>query len=112
VQTATLARLREAQNRRSSPPGPVDSWLGETLAHAEDIRRPLGIAHAYPVGALSRVTSFYRGSNLLIGRKDRIAGLTLRATDTDWTPGRAHRSRARCRPWCSRGPGARPPSTT
>jgi hypothetical protein len=70
VQTATLARLREAQNRRSSPPGPVDSWLGETLAHAEDIRRPLGIAHAYPVGALSRVTSFYRGSNLLIGRKD------------------------------------------
>ena len=84
---ATLARCREAHNRSSSPPGPVDSWLGETLVHAEDIRRPLGIAHAYPVDALSRVARFYRGSNLLIGGKDRVAGLTLRATDTDWTAG-------------------------
>src|SRR4051794_38563586 len=41
---ATLAALRAAQNRTSSPPGPVDSWLGETLIHSEDIRRPLGIA--------------------------------------------------------------------
>jgi uncharacterized protein (TIGR03083 family) len=84
---ATLARFREARNRSSGPPGPVDSWLGETLVHAEDIRRPLGIAHAYPVDALSRVAEFYRGSNLLIGGKDRVAGLTLRATDAEWTAG-------------------------
>jgi len=37
---ATLARFRQAQNRSSGPPGPVDSSLGETLVHAEDIRRP------------------------------------------------------------------------
>jgi hypothetical protein len=60
---------------------------GETLVHAEDIRRPLGIAHADPIDALSRVANFYRESNLLIGGKDRLAGLTLRATDTDWTTG-------------------------
>jgi uncharacterized protein (TIGR03083 family) len=84
---ATLARFREAQNRSSSPPAPLDSWLGETLVHAEDIRRPLGITHAYPVDGLSRVAGFYRASNLLIGGKDRVAGLTLRATDTDWTRG-------------------------
>ena len=84
---ATLARFRAACNRSSGPPGPVDSWLGETLVHAEDIRRPLGIAHTYPVAALARVADFYRGSNLLIGGKNRVAGLTLHATDTDWTAG-------------------------
>ena len=75
------------RSRSSGPPGPVDSWLGETLVHAEDIRRPLGITHAYPLDALSRVAGFYRGSNLLIGGKTRVAGLTLHATDTDWTAG-------------------------
>ena len=30
---------------------------------------------------------FYKNSNTLIGTKSRIAGLTLRATDTDWTHG-------------------------
>jgi uncharacterized protein (TIGR03083 family) len=84
---ATLARFRQTQNRSSGPPGPVDSWLGETLVHAEDIRRPLGIAHAYPVDALARVADFYRRSNLLIGGKNRVTGLTLRATDTEWTAG-------------------------
>ena len=84
---ATLARFRAAHNRSSGPPGPVNSWLGETLVHAEDIRRPLGIVHAYPLEALSRVADFYRNSNLLIGGKDRVGGLALRATDTDWTAG-------------------------
>jgi len=34
-----------------------------------------------------RVADFYKGSNLLIGSKNRIASLTLRATDTDWSYG-------------------------
>src|ERR1700730_16712133 len=29
------------------PPGPADTGLGETIVHAEDIRRPLGIEHRY-----------------------------------------------------------------
>ena len=33
------------------------------------------------------MADFYRGSNLLIGSKRRIAGLTLRATDAEWTHG-------------------------
>jgi hypothetical protein len=69
------------------PPGPIDSWLGETIVHAEDIRRPLGIAHTYPVNDVTRIAAFYRGSNLLIGGKRRAAGLTLRATDADWSAG-------------------------
>ena len=33
------------------------------------------------------MASFYQGSNLLIGSKRRIAGVTLRATDADWSHG-------------------------
>lgn len=85
--TVTLERFRADVDRSSGPPGPATSWLGETIVHAEDIRRPLGLAHAYPVDAVTRVTDFYAGSNLLIGGKRRVAGVTLRATDADWSRG-------------------------
>jgi uncharacterized protein (TIGR03083 family) len=83
----TLTEFRRVETSTSSPPGPVDSWLGETIVHGEDIRRPLGIRHDYPMEALTRVAEFYQGSNLLIGTKKRIAGVTLRATDAEWTHG-------------------------
>lgn len=84
---ATLAELRRVVPATSHPPGPVDSWLGETIVHSEDVRRAVGITHAYPTQAVVRLLDFYKGSNLLIGAKKRIAGLTLRATDGDWTHG-------------------------
>jgi uncharacterized protein (TIGR03083 family) len=83
----TLARFRAHAGSTTSPPGPTDSWVGETIVHAEDIRRPLGIAHTYAPAAVLRVANFYQGSNTLIGAKNRIAGITLRATDTDWSHG-------------------------
>ena len=83
----TLANFRAHAASTTSPPGPVDSWVGETVVHAEDIRRPLGIAHAYSPAAVLLVADFYKGSNLLIGAKNRIAGVTLRATDADWSNG-------------------------
>jgi uncharacterized protein (TIGR03083 family) len=83
----TLARFTATGDSTSHPPGPVDSWLGETIVHAEDIRRPLGIDHAYAPEALARTLDFYRKSNLIVGGKKRAAGLTLRATDTDWSAG-------------------------
>lgn len=84
---ATLTALRAVQNFTKSPPGPVDSWLGETLIHSEDIRRPLGIKREYPIDAVVRTLDFYKGSNLIVGAKKRIAGLTLRAADADWSTG-------------------------
>jgi uncharacterized protein (TIGR03083 family) len=83
----TLARFESVVNSSKHPPGPPDSWLGETIIHGEDIRRPLGIRHQYPAGAVARVATFFTGSNLLIGAKNRIAGVTLRATDASWTHG-------------------------
>jgi uncharacterized protein (TIGR03083 family) len=83
----TLARFRAVEGSNGHPPGPIDSWLGETIVHAEDIRRPLGFAHEYPVDALTRLADFYSRSNLLIGAKKRVAGVTLRATDAEWSTG-------------------------
>jgi uncharacterized protein (TIGR03083 family) len=84
---ATLERFRGCADASTGPPGPTESWLGETLVHGEDIRRPLGLRHAYPVDAVTRVIAFYARSNLLIGGKRRVAGLTLHAADADWSHG-------------------------
>jgi uncharacterized protein (TIGR03083 family) len=83
----TLAGFDSVLTYVKHPPGPADTWLGETIVHSEDIRRPLGVKHAYPTEAVVRVAEFYQGSNLLIGSKRRIAGLALRATDTAWAHG-------------------------
>jgi uncharacterized protein (TIGR03083 family) len=84
---ATLAAFRAVETATAAPPGPKVSWLGEALVHSADIRRPLGIPHAPPSAAVTAVTEFYAGSNVLIGGKRRVAGLTLRATDVDWSHG-------------------------
>ena len=83
----TLARFRDQLSATSHPPGPVTAMVGEAVVHGEDIRRPLGISRSYPVDVLRTVADFYKGSNLLLGSKKRIAGLTLRATDADWSTG-------------------------
>jgi uncharacterized protein (TIGR03083 family) len=83
----TMARFETVLTSTKHPPGPADTWLGETIVHAEDIRRPLGIEHHYPTEAVVRVANFYKGSNLLIGSKKRIEGLTLSAADTEWSHG-------------------------
>jgi uncharacterized protein (TIGR03083 family) len=83
----TLQNFRDVRNSRKHPPGPSATWLGEAIVHAEDIRRPLGIRHAYPPEAVRQVLDFYKGSNALIGTKSRIDGVTLSATDTDWSHG-------------------------
>jgi uncharacterized protein (TIGR03083 family) len=82
-----LARFESVLTSRSHPPGPADTMLGETIIHAEDIRRALGLRHEYPTGAVVQVADFFKGSNLIIGAKNRIAGLALRATDAEWSHG-------------------------
>ena len=83
----TLAGFEAVVSSVKHPPGPTATWLGETIVHSEDIRRALGIQHKYPADAVVTVAEFYKGSNLLIGSKRRIAGLALRATDADWSHG-------------------------
>jgi uncharacterized protein (TIGR03083 family) len=84
---ATLAAFRAARSRRTAPPGPRDTWLGEAFVHGEDIRRPLGIRHTYPLPFVTRAIALYARSNAIIGGKSRVADLTLTATDTDFSIG-------------------------
>jgi uncharacterized protein (TIGR03083 family) len=84
---ATLAEFTAVQGRTSAPPGPKETWLGEAFVHGEDIRRPLGISHAYPLPEVGRTLAFYAGSEPIIGGKTRVAGLKLQATDVDVTVG-------------------------
>jgi hypothetical protein len=55
--------------------------------HGDDIRRSLGLVHRSPDAALVAVADSWKNSNLLIGAKRRIAGLTLTSTDVSWSHG-------------------------
>ncbi|HEY2794646.1 MAG TPA: maleylpyruvate isomerase family mycothiol-dependent enzyme [Micromonosporaceae bacterium] len=79
--------LRSRIDARTSPPGPTMSWLGEAIVHGEDVFRSLGDYRPHKTENVIAVADFYTGSNTLIGSKNRIEGLTLRATDTDWVHG-------------------------
>ena len=82
-----VSRLRARTTTTNHPPAPVMAMLGEIVVHGEDIRRPLGLEHQSPRPALVAVADSWKNSNLLIGAKRRIAGLRLRATDTEWAHG-------------------------
>ena len=82
-----LARFKSRLDATTHPPGPIEAMVGEAMLHPEDIRRPLGIAHAYSPEGLMCAADFYKGSNLLLGTKKRIDGLSLRATDVQWSHG-------------------------
>ncbi|MET9354085.1 maleylpyruvate isomerase family mycothiol-dependent enzyme [Streptomyces sp. NPDC006617] len=83
----TLARFRRVVPSTTKPPLPVVAMLGETLVHGEDIRRPLGIRHDYPVDVVTRVAEYYRGSDLVVVAKKRVEGLRLAADDGPFTTG-------------------------
>ncbi len=70
-----------------APPGPALSWLGETIVHGEDVFRAVNGYRDHPIGYVTAVADFYKNSNLLIGAKRRIAGVTLRATNAEWQHG-------------------------
>jgi uncharacterized protein (TIGR03083 family) len=82
-----VTQYRSLVDARSAPPGPTLSWLGETIVHGEDIFRALGSYREHPGPHLVAVADFYKNSNLLIGAKSRIEGVTLEATDVTWRHG-------------------------
>jgi uncharacterized protein (TIGR03083 family) len=84
---ATLENFNSTLDFTRHPPGPLMAMLGEQVVHGEDIRRPLGITRTYPEGSLTSVADFFRSSNLLLGGKKRVTGLSLKATDADWSTG-------------------------
>ena len=83
----TLKRFRCIVTSSIKPPLPTVAMLGETIVHAEDIRRPLGIHRDYPMTTLTRLANYYQGSDLVVLAKGRIAGLRLQASDGPFASG-------------------------
>ncbi|MDQ2750504.1 MAG: maleylpyruvate isomerase family mycothiol-dependent enzyme [Actinomycetota bacterium] len=83
-----LTDFRAHVSATTGPPWPTVLIFGEILLHGQDIRQPLKIEHSYPQSAVVQVANFYKRTNVLVGARRRIAGLQLRATDTDWSHGR------------------------
>lgn len=83
----THDRFRRVVTSTTKPPLPVVAMLGETIVHAEDIRRPLGIRRDYPITTLTRLAEYYRGSDLVVLAKGRIGGLRLAADDGPFRAG-------------------------
>ncbi|TWD80880.1 uncharacterized protein (TIGR03083 family) [Kribbella amoyensis] len=86
----TLAGFRATVPRTTSPFGRWSgtvSMLAETVVHAEDIRRPLGIERTYPEEVLTKVAEHYHGSDMTVPAKSRVKGLHLKATDSPFEAG-------------------------
>ena len=83
----TLAAFRNQLTATTHPPGPLQAMVAEAVIHGEDIRRPLGITHAYASEALIVVGNFVTGGIGFLGGRGRSAGLKLTASDADWTHG-------------------------
>jgi hypothetical protein len=66
--------------------------------HGQDIRRPLGIKGDLPEAHLLSVADFAKDDVHIFGAKKRIAGLTLTATDMDWSHGNGPEVSRRRRP--------------
>lgn len=80
----TLQRLREVVGRRTGPPAPLDSRLVEEVLHGEDVRRQLGIEHAYAPEAVERALRYQVRTPVAVGGSKQIAaGVTLRSSDDD-----------------------------
>ncbi len=70
----TIDRFRSVLTSTTKPPVPTLAMLGETIVHAQDIRRPLGIPHDYPIETLTRLAEYYQGSDLPVLTKTTDQG--------------------------------------
>lgn len=83
----TLARFRRVVPSTTKPLLPVIAMLGESVVHAEDIRRPLGIRRDYPIDVRTLLAEYYRGTDQVVVAKGQIGGVRLEATDGPFTTG-------------------------
>ena len=83
-----LKQFRAAIPSERTPPfAKPTTVLADTMVHAQDIRRPLGIPRQIPADRFREVAEYAKGIGFPMGTKKRIAGLTLKATDLDWSTG-------------------------
>ena len=76
-----------ADNRNEQAEAPSVAGLMHVVIHGQDMCRPLGITRDLPEAHLVPVADFVKQDRHRFGAKNRIAGLTLTATDIDWSHG-------------------------
>lgn len=83
-----LSQLRATVGSRATPlhSKPV-VMLEDTVIHAADIRRPVGIDRKLPEDTLVEVAEYVKRAGFPLGARKRIAGLRLVATDAAWSTG-------------------------
>ncbi len=82
-----LAAYGKTVEHPRTPPGPRYVSLGELMTHGEDIRRALGRTGVHPAERVEALAPLYAKTGKPVGGKRRAEGLTLRATDANWTHG-------------------------
>lgn len=84
----TLAAMRAAVPLTRSPIAPRPTRLVEAIVHGEDIRRPLGIAATYAPDAVAAALAYQvKTPTAFGGGRERVDGLRLVATDTEFDRG-------------------------
>lgn len=79
----TLADFRAVTALMRNPPAPRATRLVEAILHGEDIRRPLGIAGAYPSAGVHEALEYQlRMPASFGGSRERVAGLRLVDSET------------------------------
>jgi uncharacterized protein (TIGR03083 family) len=81
------ARYDKIIDSNRKPPGPAYVALGEVMVHGEDIRRALGAKGEHPSEHLTTLAGLYKKTGPPLRAKKRLDGLSLRATDVDWSTG-------------------------
>jgi len=83
-----LGQLRATVGARTTPlhSKPI-VMLEDTVIHAADIRRPLGISRTLPEDTQVEVAEYVKTAGYPLGTRKRIAGLRLVATDMAWSTG-------------------------
>lgn len=83
----TLDRFRAVVTSTRAASGHTPAWLGEVIVHAQDVRRPLGLARTPSVGAAGAVATFYASRDFAVPSRTAVDGLRLEATDGPFTHG-------------------------
>lgn len=88
--TAQLAQeMRATISARKTPPGgKPEGTLTDTIVHQQDVRRAIGVPRTVAPDRLRIALDVTKAvTNSLLPGKKRIADLSLRATDMEWSAG-------------------------
>lgn len=86
VQIATA--MRESAGSKSIPPGlKLKGAFNELVVHSADISEALDGSFALPTEDYIACLDYLKDVQPVFGAKQRVAGLTLQATDTSWSTG-------------------------